>query len=184
MSDQQSIGEQIDDILTPNKRERKNLISLLQQVQDRLGYLPREAMLEVSKFLGVAEVQVFSVATFYNQFRMKPVGRYPVEVCMGTACHLKGGQFILEEFERQLGIKVEETTTDGNFSLHRVACMGCCMLAPVVKMGDRAPVIRIGNKLYPKMTPFKVEEVLIPYRAEIRQKPGEEQVGAGKQEKR
>ena len=182
MSEKQSVVEQLRDILIPSKRDRKNLISLLQETQEKLGYLSGGAMEEVSRFLGISAIEVYSVATFYNQFRMKPIGRYPIEVCMGTACHLRGGQFILEEFERQLGIKVGETTPDGNFSLHRVACMGCCMLAPVAKMGDRAPVIRIGNKLYPKMTPFKVGEVLIPYMAEIRQEVSKEQVGARKQE--
>ncbi len=159
--------EQLAETLSSYSRQRKNLISILQEIQENLGYLPREAMEELAKFLSIPEVEVYSVSTFYNQFRFKPIGKYPIQVCMGTACHLKGGRFILEEFERQLGITVGETTEDGNFSLERVACMGCCMLAPVVKMGDRAPVVKIGNKLYSKMTPFKVEEILVPYRAEI-----------------
>ena len=88
---------------------------------------------------------------------------------------LKRGKFILQEFERQLEIKVEETTEDGNFSLERVACMGCCMLAPVARIGDRAPAIKIGDKIYSKMTPFKVDEVLVPYKQEIGKEQSEEE---------
>jgi NADH-quinone oxidoreductase subunit E len=165
--EEESLVEQLGRVLTPDRKERKNLIALLQEIQERLGYLPREAMRELASFLEVPAVEVYSVATFYNQFRLTPIGRYPIQVCMGTACHLKGGKLILQEFERQLGIKVGETTEDGNFSVERVACMGCCMLAPVAKIGDRAPAIKIGNKIYPKMTPFKVDETLVHYRQEI-----------------
>jgi NADH-quinone oxidoreductase subunit E len=112
------------------------------------------------------DVEVWGVATFYNQFRFVPLGRYHTSVCMGTACHLAGGRLISDALERELDVKVGETSEDGNFSLGRVACIGCCMLAPVVMVND---------KIYPKMTPFKVEESLIPYKQEVRSK--------GKQEK-
>jgi NADH-quinone oxidoreductase subunit E len=97
------------------------------------------------------------VATFYNQFRFAPLGRCHSVVCMGTACHLAGGKLISDALERELGIKVGETAADGSFSLERVACIGCCMLAPVAVIKDR---------IYPKMTPFKVEEALVPYKQE------------------
>jgi NADH-quinone oxidoreductase subunit E len=164
---EQSLSKQLKKILTPARKERKNLISLLQEIQESLGYLPGEAMRELAGFLEIQAIQVYSVATFYNQFRFTPIGKYPIQVCLGTACHLRGGKLILKEFERELGIKVEETTEDGNFSLERVACMGCCMLAPVAKIGDRAPVVKIGEKIYPRMTSFKVDEVIVPYRQEI-----------------
>ncbi len=151
----------VADIFCHYQKDRKNLIPLLQEVQTRLGYLPKKVMQEISDFLGISKVEVWGVATFYNQFRFVPLGRYHVKVCMGTACHLSGGKLILEALERELDIKVGETAEDGNFSLERVACIGCCMLAPVMVM---------GNKIYPKITPFKVEEALIPYKQEIEEK--------------
>jgi len=111
----------------------------------------------IAHFLDVPEVEVYGVATFYNQFRLAPLGKHHVRVCMGTACHLAGGKLVSEALERQLDIKVGETTQNKDFSLERVACVGCCMLAPVVL---------IGEDVHPKMTPFKAEEALIPYRHE------------------
>ena len=150
-------------ILNRHVRERKELISLLQEIQTELGYLPMEAMREVSGFLGIKAVEVWGVATFYNQFRFVPLGKHPVKVCLGTACHLAGGRLILEAVERELDIKVGETAADRSFSLERVACIGCCMLAPVMVVGER---------IYPKMTPFKAEEALIPYKQEAQQEAG------------
>ena len=145
-------------ILSSHTKKRENLLSLLQEIQAKLGYLPRETMQEVAAFLEIPPVEVWGVATFYNYFRFIPLGKYPVKVCLGTACHLAGGKLILESLERELEINVGETAEDCNFSLERVACIGCCMLAPVILIGD---------KIYPKMTSFKVEEALIPYKQEI-----------------
>ena len=145
----------VTQIIGKYRKEKGNLIPLLQEIQERLGYLPREAMLGIASLLEIPEVEVYGVATFYNQFRFLPLGKHHARVCMGTACHLRGGKLISEALERELDIKVGETTKDGNFSLERVACIGCCMLAPVMVIGD---------KIYPKMTPFKVEEALIPYK--------------------
>lgn len=145
------------EILGHYKKEKKNLIPILQEVQTRLGYLPRKALQEIAELLGMGAVEVWGVATFYNQFRFVPLGKYHTTVCMGTACHLAGGRLILDALERELSIKVGETAGDGKFSLERVACIGCCMLAPVVVIND---------KIHPKMTPFKVEEALIPYKQE------------------
>lgn len=137
--------------------ERRNLIPLLQEVQKKFGYLPKEAMLGIAHFLEIPEVEVYGVATFYNQFRLVPLGKHHVRVCMGTACHLARGKLVSEALERELDIKVGETTQNKEFSLERVACVGCCMLAPVVLIGD---------DVHPKMTPFKAEEALIPYKHE------------------
>ena len=145
------------EILDHHKRQKKDLVPILQEVQTRLGYLPREALQEIAESLGMAAVEVWGVATFYNQFRFVPLGKYHTMVCMGTACHLAGGRQILDALERELSIKVGETAADGTFSLERVACIGCCMLAPVVV---------INEKIHPKMTAFKVEEALIPYKEE------------------
>jgi len=158
MITEEKTGQAVADILGSHKKEKKNLIPLLQEVQTKLGYLPKKAMQEIASFLQVPEVEVWGVASFYNQFRFIPLGKHHTRVCMGTACHLAGGKLILETLERELDIKVGETAEDRNFSLERVACIGCCMLAPVIVIGD---------KIYPKMTPFKVEEALIPYREEI-----------------
>lgn len=154
--------EQLAGILGQYRKESSNLIPLLQEVQEILGYLPGEAMREIASFLEISEVEVWGVATFYNQFRFTPLGKHHTRVCMGTACHLRGGRLILEALERELDIKVGETAKDGNFSLERVACIGCCMLAPVMVIGD---------KIYPKVTPFKVEEALIPYKQETQREP-------------
>ncbi len=159
MITEEQASQAVAEVLSSHKKEKKDLIPLLQEVQTRLGYLPQKAMQKIASFLEVAEVEVWGVATFYNQFRFIPLGKHHTKVCMGTACHLAGGKLILEALERELDIKVGETAEDGNFSLERVACIGCCMLAPVIVIGDR---------ICPKMTPFKVEESLIPYREGIR----------------
>jgi len=156
--------DKLGEVISKCSKERGNLIPLLQEVQAELGYLPREAMQEVASFLGIPKVEVYGVATFYNQFRFTPLGKYHVRVCMGTACHLRGGKLILEALERELSIKVGQTAPDRNFSLERVACVGCCMLAPVVL---------IGEEIHPRMTPFKMEEDLVPYRQEIQGEPDE-----------
>jgi NADH-quinone oxidoreductase subunit E len=157
MITEEQASKAVAEILSSRKKEKKDLIPLLQEVQKSLGYLPKEAMQKIAGFLEIPEVEVWGVATFYNQFRFVPLGKYHTVVCMGTACHLAGGRLILEALERELDIKVGETAEDGNFSLERVACIGCCMLSPVIVIGD---------KIHPKMTPFKVEEALVPYKQE------------------
>ena len=108
--------------------------------------------MEVADFLGIPGSTVYGIATFYNQFRFTPLGKQPVRVCMGTACHMAGGQLVLEAVARELDIEVGGITPDHEFSLDRVACVGCCALAPVVVVDD---------SVYPRMTPPKVEEVLV-----------------------
>ena len=157
MITEEQASQAVAEILGHYKKEKKNLIPLLQEVQTRLGYLPQKALQEIADFLETPDVEVWGVATFYNQFRCVPLGKCHTMVCMGTACHLAGGRLISEALERELGIKVGETAKDGNFSLERVACIGCCMLAPVIVIKD---------KIHPKMTPFKVEEALVLYKQE------------------
>ncbi|MGB9792659.1 MAG: NADH-quinone oxidoreductase subunit NuoE [Thermacetogeniaceae bacterium] len=142
--------------------ERESLIPILQYIQSKLGYLPKEAMQQISETLKIPEVDVYSVATFYNQFRLNPPGKHQIKVCMGTACHMMGGHIILESFERRLGIKEGETTPDREFSLERVACVGCCALAPVVVVDDRVEA---------KVSPIRVDGILLAY--EIEKKSGD-----------
>lgn len=142
----------LSSILNRNRRHPRYLIAILQEIQSREGYLSSEAMLEVAKFLDMSSATVWGVATFYNQFRFTPPGKRPVRVCLGTACHLAGGQLVLEAMARELKIEVGGTTEDREFDLARVACIGCCALAPVAT---------IGADVYPKMTPPKVEEVMV-----------------------
>jgi NADH-quinone oxidoreductase subunit E len=158
MVTEEQASQAVAEVLVRYKKEKRSLIPVLQEIQTRLGYLPRKALRQTAEFLKIPDVEVWGVATFYNQFRFIPLGKFHTVVCMGTACHLAGGAPILETLERELGIKVGQTAQDGNFSLERVACIGCCMLAPVVVIKD---------KIHPKMTPFKVEEALIPYKQEV-----------------
>ena len=151
MEELEEIKKQLDGILTPDKQEKRRLIAILQEVQQKLGYLPREAMLRIAGFLDIPSSTVYSVATFYNQFRFVPPGKYQVSVCMGTACHMAGGKLVLEAMARELDIEVGGVTEDREYSLDRVACIGCCALAPVVT---------INESIYARMTPPKVEEVL------------------------
>ena len=148
----EEVKQQLVELLPPDKKNRRCLISLLQGVQQRFSYISNEAMLAIAEFLEVPASTVYSIATFYNQFRFVPLGKFPVKVCMGTACHLAGGKLVLEAMARELDIGVGEVTSDREFSLDRVACVGCCALAPVVVVGDA---------VYPRMTPPKVEEVLV-----------------------
>ena len=118
-------------ILKKYPRKRQNLIPVLQGVQGKLGYLPREAMIEIANYLDVAPVDVYGVVTFYNQFRLNPPGKHSVRVCLGTACHMKGGYIALDAWKRRLKIESGETTPDCEFDLDTVACVGCCTKAPV-----------------------------------------------------
>ncbi len=148
----EELEQQLAQILTPDRKERRRLISTLQEVQRRLGYISKEAMLKIADFLDIPGSTVYGIATFYNQFRFTPLGKHPVNVCMGTACHLAGGRLVLEAMARELDIEVRGITDDREFSLDRVACVGCCALAPVVVIGD---------SVYPRMTAQKVGEVLV-----------------------
>ncbi|MFP4034818.1 MAG: NADH-quinone oxidoreductase subunit NuoE [Desulfovermiculus sp.] len=140
--------EKMASLLEEGAYRRRDLIPLLQVVQVRLGYIPKEAIGLLAEHLRLSRSQVFGVASFYNQFRFNPPGKHDIKVCMGTACHVRGGDIILENFERKLGIEEGQTTQDREFSLDRVACVGCCALAPVAI---------VGNEVYGYMAPSKIE---------------------------
>ena len=116
--------------------EKKELIPLLQAVQDEFGYLPKDTLKKVASFTRVSESKIYGVASFYTHFRFTPTGKNKVNVCRGTACHVRGASQILEEIERRLCIKEGESTSDLEYSLETVACLGCCALAPVITIND------------------------------------------------
>ena len=111
---------------------RDYLIPMLQAVQEQAGYISKESIYEISDYMGLPESKIFGVATFYNQFRLNPPGKYQVQICRGTACHVKGSFNLLEALQRELGIEAGATTRDGLFSLETVACLGACSIAPVM----------------------------------------------------
>jgi NADH-quinone oxidoreductase subunit E len=116
---------------------REDLIPILQSVQAADGYLRPDATRLLSRRLQVPESEIYGVATFFAQFRFAPPGRHQVRVCLGTACHVRGGAQILAATQERLGIRPGETTADGEFDLDRVACLGCCALAPVLAVNDK-----------------------------------------------
>jgi NADH-quinone oxidoreductase subunit E len=134
--------------------ERAYLIPILQAIQDRLGYLSEDALDQLSQTMDISINEIYGVATFYTQFRFNPPGEHTIRVCQGTACHVRRGQVLCTEIENQLHIKAGQTTADGKFNLERVACLGCCALAPVMVIDD---------KVYAKMTPKKIGAVLSQY---------------------
>jgi NADH-quinone oxidoreductase subunit E len=115
---------------------RSDLVPVLQRAQSLLGYLPPDAVRRVARWLRLSESEVFGVATFYAQFRFTPPGRHRLRVCLGTACHVKGGVQMLETIQRRLGVGAGETTADGEYDVERVACLGCCALAPVLTLDE------------------------------------------------
>lgn len=131
------------------------LINVLHQTQHALGYLPAEVQEVIAHSLGVSTAHVYGVVTFYSYFTMVPKGRFPVSICTGTACYVRGAEKVLEEFKRQLGIVVGETTQDGKFSLSCLRCVGACGLAPVVL---------IGEKVYGRVSPDGVKAILDGYK--------------------
>ena len=155
-AEEKSLLEHIKKDLAEIGNDRSKLIPILQFMQEKIAYLPEEAIYMVADHLDISSSEVYGVATFYNQFRFNPPGRNPVKVCLGTACHVKGGDIILENFERKLEIKAGETTPDREFSVDRVACVGCCALAPVALVGDT---------IQGHMQPSKVEGLVL--RAQI-----------------
>lgn len=147
---QPDFKKQLDSLLLNFKQDRGNLIPILQQVQHELGYLPEEAMQAIADFLHISNSTVYSISTFYTQFKLVPSGRNVVRVCRGTACHVRGSANLLRDIERRLCIKPEETTADKEYSLETVACIGACALAPVMTIND---------DVYGRMTAKKVTEL-------------------------
>jgi len=141
---------QVDEALQGWSERAENLIPVLQEIQARFHYLPEEALRVVSRRLRVPLNEVFHVATFYNCFSLEPRGRHLVRVCLGTACHVRGGQRILDKFLRELKLPTSGTTPDFNFTVEPVRCLGCCGLAPVVRV-DQATHGHLMQSRIPKL---------------------------------
>lgn len=159
----------LDDIISQLAgfgRERRNLIPMLQMIQERHAYLPPEALKIVAEHLQTAVCEVYGVATFYNQFRFHPPGKHHIKVCLGTACHVRGGDIILENFERKLEISQGETTPDQEFSIERVVCVGCCALAPVAI---------VDENVHGHVAPSKVEGLILGFQIEKEKEEREKQ---------
>ncbi|MDR0961686.1 MAG: NADH-quinone oxidoreductase subunit NuoE [Mediterranea sp.] len=146
-----AVQQQVRDICDRHNNEPGELINILHEAQHMHGYLPEEMQRIIAAQLGIPVSRVYGVVTFYTFFTMKPKGRYPISVCMGTACYVRGSQPLLDEFKRVLGIEVGETTPDGKFSLDCLRCVGACGLAPVVM---------IGNKVYGRLQAVDVKNIL------------------------
>ena len=134
---------------------RDNLIPMLQDIQNNEGYLSKESIVEVGSYLNIPSSKIFGVATFYNQFRFQPNGKYHIQVCRGTACHVLGSATVLQELEKQLKVKAGETTRDGLFSIEVVACIGACGLAPV---------IAINGEFFAKVNTASIKEIIENFR--------------------
>lgn len=146
--------EQIQPILKKYSKDKSALIDILHDTQAAIGYLPQEALEEIHQGLGVPLSRVYSVATFFKAFSLTPRGRNLINVCMGTACHVRGSDKVLAELEKELGIKNGENTPDLKFTLETVNCVGACALGPM---------LIIGEDYHGEMTPEKVNEVLKNY---------------------
>jgi NADH-quinone oxidoreductase E subunit len=142
----------VDSVLKNHPRAgRDALIPILQEVQENQGYLSREAVTQISKHLNLPATKIYGVATFYNQFRFQPKGKYHFMVCRGTACHVKGSNRVLEMAQKLLKLKPGQTSRDRLFSLETVACMGACGLSPVMNL---------NGEFYAKVTPQKLVKII------------------------
>ena len=146
--------KELEQILSKYTNDKSNLIQILNEVQEKFGYVPTIAQEEIAKYLGIEVAEVYGVVTFYSRFTLKPKGKYAISVCMGTACFVKGGEQILERVKQKLGIEEGQTTEDGKFSIDATRCIGACGLAPV---------FTVNEEVYGKATPQKVDEVLKEY---------------------
>ena len=133
------------------------LIRVLHKTQSLFGYVPTPVMDIIAHEMGIPTAHIWAVVTFYHYFNLNAPGKYTISVCLGTACHVKGGDIILENFERKLGINEGQTTSDREFSIDRVACVGCCALAPVAI---------VDETVYGKVAPSKVEGLILGFQIE------------------
>lgn len=146
--------DKIKDICLSFDNQPGELINVLHKCQHTFGYLPAEVQEVVAQELNVSLAKVYGVVTFYSFFTMIPKGKYPISICTGTACYVRGAENVLAEFKKELGVNVGETTADGKFSINCLRCVGACGLAPV---------ITVGEKTYGRVSPEMVKDILKEY---------------------
>ena len=151
----ESYTEKVDSLIDSYADKKEQLISLLQDIQAEFNYLPKDVLVRVSQKLDIPLSQVFGVATFFKAFSLEPRGRHLVTVCLGTACHVRGGPRLVDKVERDYAVKPGETTEDTRFTLETVNCLGCCALGPVVV---------VDGKYEGQMNPDKLGRVLRRYK--------------------
>ncbi|MCK5148241.1 NADH-quinone oxidoreductase subunit NuoE [bacterium] len=148
----------LDTILDKHRNARRDaLIPILQEVQEAKGFLSRESVAAIGEILNLPTSKIYGVATFYNQFRFSPLGAQHVQICRGTACHVKGSAAVLDALERELDIEAGQTTRDGQFSLEVVACIGACGLAPVIS---------VNGEFHAGVLPEDVNNIINSYRVD------------------
>ena len=148
-------AEVLRKMLEKYTEDKSNLIQILNEVQEKYGYIPKFAQEEISKYLKIPMAEIYGVITFYARFTLEPKGKYNIAVCLGTACYVNGSERVLERIKEILKIDVGQTTPDGLFSLEATRCVGACGLAPVFK---------VNEEVYGKSTPELVEKVIAEYR--------------------
>ncbi len=151
MSEGTNIKEILDGLIEEYQKERGTIIGLLQDINNKFRYLPKDALIYVSKKVGVPLAKLYTLATFYKSFRLDPVGKHLISVCMGTACHVNGSPRLLDTLERDLEIKAGSTTNDNRFTLETVNCLGACALGPLIV---------IDGEYFGKMTQNKLKKVI------------------------
>ncbi len=144
----------INEILEKYSKDKDNLIQILNEVQEKFGYIPKKAQEDISEYLNVTLAEIYGVITFYSRFTLKPKGKYNISVCLGTACFVKGSEKLLDRVKERLKIDVGETTPDGKFSIEETRCLGACGLAPV---------FTVNGEVYGKATVQMVDKILDEY---------------------
>lgn len=148
------VKEETQALLAKHEKRKDSLIKILEEVQEKFGYIPKVSQIEISNYLNMPLAEIYGVITFYSRFSLKPKGKYNVSVCLGTACFVKGSKEILEAAKEKLGIDEGETTSDGKFSIDTTRCIGACGLAPV---------FTVNEEVYGNSTVKKMNEVLDEY---------------------
>ena len=150
----EKLANEMKELLKNYSQDKSNLIQILNEVQEKYGYIPKQAQIEISNYLSIPMAEIYGVITFYSRFTLEPKGKYNISVCLGTACFVKGSQALLDRLKERLKIDEGQTTPDGKFSIDATRCVGACGLAPV---------FTINNEVYGKATVKKLDEVLDEY---------------------
>ena len=150
----EKLSNEMKELLKNYSQDKSNLIQILNEVQEKYGYIPKQSQIEISNYLSIPMAEIYGVITFYSRFTLEPKGKYNISVCLGTACFVKGSQALLDRLKERLKIDEGQTTPDGKFSIDATRCVGACGLAPV---------FTINNEVYGKATVKKLDEVLDEY---------------------